>query len=288
MKVLVLGGTRFFGKHLVRHLLLNGHDVTIATRGNASDNFSDSVKRLIIERTDPQNLKQVLSGKHFDVIYDNLAYCSNDVKYILDIADCSRYIMTSSTAVYEKHIDTKEEEFDPLKKELIWCSRGEFPYDEGKRQAECALFAKYPHFNKTAVRFPFVIGKDDYTNRLLFYVDHIVNQIPMYIDDLENQMAFVRSDEAGAFLAFLADKDQYEKINGSSEQIMSIKDIAEYVKEKTGKEIILSADGDPAPYNGENEYSINIDKAKSLGFKFTLLKDWIYDLLDYYIEISKR
>lgn len=32
-KVLVLGGTRFFGKHLVETLLQDGHDVTIATRG---------------------------------------------------------------------------------------------------------------------------------------------------------------------------------------------------------------------------------------------------------------
>ena len=30
-KVLVLGGTRFFGKHLVEVLLQDGHDVTIAT-----------------------------------------------------------------------------------------------------------------------------------------------------------------------------------------------------------------------------------------------------------------
>ena len=39
MNVLVLGGTRFFGIHMVNVLLENGHDVTIATRGNASDPF---------------------------------------------------------------------------------------------------------------------------------------------------------------------------------------------------------------------------------------------------------
>ena len=32
-KVLVIGGTRFFGKHLVEKLVQQGHDVTIATRG---------------------------------------------------------------------------------------------------------------------------------------------------------------------------------------------------------------------------------------------------------------
>lgn len=33
MKILVLGGTRFFGVHLVNALLEDGHEVTIATRG---------------------------------------------------------------------------------------------------------------------------------------------------------------------------------------------------------------------------------------------------------------
>ena len=55
--------------------------------------------------------------------------------------------------------------------------------------------------------FPFVIGKDDYTNRLYFYVDHIIKQIPIHIDNFESQLAFVRASEAGKFLAYLADKD---------------------------------------------------------------------------------
>ena len=32
-KILVLGGTRFFGRKLVERLLKEGHDVTIMTRG---------------------------------------------------------------------------------------------------------------------------------------------------------------------------------------------------------------------------------------------------------------
>lgn len=33
MNILVIGGTRFFGIHMVNELLTAGHDVTIATRG---------------------------------------------------------------------------------------------------------------------------------------------------------------------------------------------------------------------------------------------------------------
>ncbi len=38
-RVLVLGGTRFFGKHLVAALLQAGYDVTIATRGITEDSL---------------------------------------------------------------------------------------------------------------------------------------------------------------------------------------------------------------------------------------------------------
>ena len=52
MKILVLGGTRFFGIHMVNDLIEKGHDVTIATRGNTPDDFGDSVSRIRFERTD--------------------------------------------------------------------------------------------------------------------------------------------------------------------------------------------------------------------------------------------
>ena len=284
MNALVIGGTRFMGKHLISALLRQGHAVTMATRGRAQDDFGDSVSRLVIDRFNRQNLKETFSSLSFDVVFDLLAYCSNDVRNLLDFLQCGKYVMVSSTAVYHKHWNTTEGEFNPISKELIWCDRAQFPYDEIKRQAECALFQKYSDVNFTAVRFPFVIGCDDYTKRLFFYVDHIVQQIPIRIDHYDKQMAFVRSDEAGNFLAFFADHDFPGAINGASDSTISIHDISDYIQSKTGRQAILSPDGAPAPYNGEVEYSINTDQATALGFSFSPLKTWIYDLIDFYLK----
>lgn len=41
MQILVVGGTRYFGKYTIKALLQKGHAVTIATRGNAADPFGD-------------------------------------------------------------------------------------------------------------------------------------------------------------------------------------------------------------------------------------------------------
>ena len=111
-----------------------------------------------------------------------------------------------------------------------------------------------------------------------------INQKPIFVDNIDCQMAFVRSDEAGRFLAFLADNMFSGVINGSSEDTISINEIVKYVKTKTNCEAILTADGERAPYNKEPEYSINTDKANSLGYFFTPLKEWIYELIDGYIE----
>ena len=52
MKILVVGGTRFFGIPMVNALLASGHDVTIATRGNAKADFAGEVKSVVFDRTD--------------------------------------------------------------------------------------------------------------------------------------------------------------------------------------------------------------------------------------------
>lgn len=285
MKILVIGGTRFFGIHMVKELLEKGHDVTIATRGLTPDDFGDKVKRIVFQRTEEQSVKEALSGTHYDVVIDKIAYCSNDVKYVMDAVDCDKYIYMSSTSVYDpKRVNTLETDFDGTSKELIWCDRLAFPYEQIKRQAEYALWQAYPQKNWIAVRYPFAIGKDDYTKRLLFYVEHVIKGIPMKIDNVDCQMGFIRSDEAGKFLAFLVDKDYRGAINGSAEGTISIREILDYVEKKTGAKAVISEDGEEAPYNGEPEYSINVDKAKALGFEFSVLKDWIYELLDYYVE----
>ena len=100
MKILVIGGTRFFGIHMVKQLLDDGHEVTIATRGIAQDDFGNSVKRILLERTDVESMRSALKGTHFDVVIDKIAYCSNDIKSALETVNCDKYIHMSSTAIY--------------------------------------------------------------------------------------------------------------------------------------------------------------------------------------------
>lgn len=286
MNILMLGGTRFFGKHTVRQLLAQGHRVTIATRGMTADSFGNRVDRLVVDRTNKDSLANALQGKDFDVVYDTLAYCSEDIRCLLDVMIPKRYVVVSTVSVYEHMgIDTKEEDFQGMQHPLKWYCRADAPYGEIKRQAEAALYQVYPYVNFAAVRFPFVIGEDDYTKRLHFYVEHVVKEIPMSIDNQEEQMSFIFAEDAADFLVWLGMSDFQGSMNGSNAGTVSLGQIIRYVEAKTGKKALFQKEAEAGPYNGTMQYSINTELAERHGYTFSRLDDKIWKLVDYLISL---
>lgn len=283
-KVLVLGGTRFFGKYLVQSLIDQGLDVTIATRGNTKDSFGDQVNRIIFDRTEEESIKTALTKETYEVIYDNIAYTSNDIEILLRHVTPKRYIVTSSMSAYhELHFDLNEADFDPAKEPFRLVSSEEVDYAQGKRTVEEILTQKYSQIPSVFVRFPYVIGADDYTKRFTFYIDHLIKQKPMAVDNLTHQMGFVDAQEAGKFLAFLGTSSFTGPINGASKGTISLEEVLQYVSKKTGLSPLFFETGDQGPYNGTPAYSINVALAEEIGFSFSQLQDWLYQLCDWEI-----
>jgi len=289
MNILVVGGTRFAGVHMVRNLLADGHAVTLANRGRTADDFGDAVKRVVIERTDAESIKRELGGKHFDVAYDTQAFSSNEVKYLLDAVKCDRYIEVSTLSVYSpnERIAQPESDFEPTAYPLKWIGRNDFGYDEIKRQAECAIFQEYANIPSVAVRFPLIIGTDDYTKRLYFYVEHIVKSLPMHVDNLDSKFEFIMSDEAGKFLAWLATSDFCGPINAANMGSATLGEIITYVERKSGVNAILTPDGDAASFNGFGDYGLDLSLARQIGYDFPEINTPLYKLLDDYITTAR-
>lgn len=289
MNILVIGGTRFFGVHLVRELISCGHEVTIATRGIKKDPFGKYVSRLTMDLTDQHSIRSVLYGRRYDVVFDNMGYCSNEIKHILDNLECGRFIHTSTAGVYKlDHFDIAEEEFDGNKIELVWCDRAEMPYDDVKRQAEAALCQKYRGLDWAAVRFPIVLGQNDYTNRLFYYVEHAVLQKPMNVSNLDCRLGFAQAEEIGRFLAFLCEKEHAGPVNACAQGTVSLREMIEYAAERSGTVPVFDGEGSRAPFDSLKSFSLSVEKAQNLGFHFSDIHEWLYGLLDYYIDCVKR
>lgn len=284
MNILVIGGTRFFGIPMIEKLIEEKHQVTVATRGNTNQIFGDGVSYIFLDRTNPVEVKKKLGGKKYDVIIDKVAYCSNDVKHLLDYVSCDRYILMSTCSVYDDiHENITEDEFDPVTYPLEWLDRLE-DYARIKKSAECAVAQVYNKQAYTFVRYPVVIGEHDYTKRLYFYVDHIVNGKAMKIADPDISNTYIDEKAAGEFMAYLVEHPVDGPVNGCMSGMISLREIIQYIEERTGKKAVFSEDGEETPLDDLlTNRSICTKVAENVGYHFAENVKGVKEVLDLYL-----
>ena len=71
MKLLVLGGTVFLGRHVVAQALAAGHEVTLLHRGRRGVGLFPAARALIGDRDGDLS---ALDGLHFDAVIDCSGY----------------------------------------------------------------------------------------------------------------------------------------------------------------------------------------------------------------------
>ncbi len=101
MKILILGGTYFIGRHIAHHLVQCGHEVTLLNRGTRAA----TLPTLHVDRNDPPAMRAALAGKSFDVVIDTSCYDVTQA-LIAEGALTHRYkhwMFLSSAAVYGDH-----------------------------------------------------------------------------------------------------------------------------------------------------------------------------------------
>lgn len=289
MKILVLGGTSFFGKNLVEELLKKSHDVTIGTRGITKDSFGDSVKRIKLDRGNEESMREAIV-EDYDIIYDNLMYSSNNAKAIYNVIKdkTKKYIFISSVAVYDKGGENlKEEEFNPYNHKVVFGDfKKEFTYSEGKQNGEGFLFQQ-KDFNAIAVRFPIVIGANDNTGRVQWYVDKIKNCKAFSVSDLHAKFVAMSSKEAGEILEFLSHVDFNGPLNITSKGYLTIGEFIKLIETATdGKANIvpMAEDVEQSPYDKYSKLTTDNSKVNSFGYEFKDIKDVVNEVVKEYLN----
>jgi nucleoside-diphosphate-sugar epimerase len=104
MRVLVLGGNRYIGLHLVFELARRGHDVTVLNSHEAP--LPPGARRLHGDRQQPGVLERVLAPQRdaFDAVFDNTAYAVKDLEPLVELfrGRVRHFVFTSSSAVYRR------------------------------------------------------------------------------------------------------------------------------------------------------------------------------------------
>ncbi|MCF2719007.1 NAD-dependent epimerase/dehydratase family protein [Paenibacillus sp. UKAQ_18] len=284
-KILVLGGTRFFGKRLVERLLESSENsVTILTRGQTSDSFGDRVQRICADRTDRQALAEAVGEQVWDVVYDNICFSPDEASEACRIFDATakRYIVTSSLSVYDSSPEVLTESiFDPQAYPVRKGGKDDFTYQEAKRQTE-AVFMQQATFPVVAVRFPIVLGTDDYTKRLHFHIEHIREGIEIGVPNSAAQISFIRSDEAADFLLWLGHTHLTGPVNACSDGTVRIGEIISIIEQVTTKQAVMkekTADEHMSPFGITQSWYMDTSKAQSEGYSFLSLHEWLPELV---------
>ncbi|GAB4204797.1 MAG: SDR family oxidoreductase [Tibeticola sp.] len=100
MKILILGGTRFLGRHIAEQALAQGHAVTLFHRGRCGAGLLPEAEHRIGDRNADL---QVLSGGTWDACIDTSAYSPRQVATAAEAlaGRIGRYQLISSISVYE-------------------------------------------------------------------------------------------------------------------------------------------------------------------------------------------
>lgn len=98
MKLLIIGGTSFVGRHLVEAALANGHDVTLFNRGKSNPGLFADLPRIIGDRRKDAGL---LANQKWDAVIDSSAYSPKDLETVLNSLDTDHYTFISTISVYD-------------------------------------------------------------------------------------------------------------------------------------------------------------------------------------------
>jgi nucleoside-diphosphate-sugar epimerase len=320
-QALVIGGTRFIGRHLVEELLEHDYHVTLFNRGTHDDPFADTegVEHVQGDRTDDADLANAAATDP-EAVFDMVAYQPRDVRQATRLFDdVEAYVYVSSGSAYGREELPKRE--DETRLEL--CSeeqaRDDSPETYGARKAEgdrIVFEAAEDGLRAMSVRPCIVYGPHDYTERLDFWIDR-VNRFDRvlvpgdgtniwhraYVEDVASAMRIVaESGTAGEaynvgdrrvvtleeMLELIADCLSETTVSETeAETLAGTSDRPEFVH--AGTRELATGDIDPDDYLLYREYPhlLDTNKLASLGWSSTPLREAMQRSVDAHLTSDR-
>jgi nucleoside-diphosphate-sugar epimerase len=319
MKLLILGGTRFLGRHLAASALAQGHELTLFNRGNHPAADIPNVERIVGDRN--SDLTK-LQGRRWDAVIDTSGYLPRTVKAAAEFLSgaVDRYVFVSSLSAYADVSVVNVDETAPLatltdeqlqEANAIDSSGPTSAANYGKMYGglkalcEQAVQEVLPN-NALIIRPGLIVGPDDYTDRFTYWPVRIArggevlapdrpNRFVQFIDvrDLaEWTMRMIEGSETGVYNAnglpnhtTMEGVLQESKLASHSDASFTWASESFLLQEKVApwSAMPLWMPEEAAPHM-KGFMAINIDKALGAGLTFRPLSETIKDTLDWYQE----
>ena len=166
MRLLVLGGTAFVGRHFTAAALAGGHQVTLFTRGRTNSSLFPDAEHL---QGDRDGGLDGLQGRSFDTAIDLSGYLPRVVRASAELlaGSVDRYVFVSSISVYDDapritEASPVQQLTDPGSEEVM------AHYGALKALCEDEAQAAFPG-RALVIRPGLIVGAHDYTGRFSYW-----------------------------------------------------------------------------------------------------------------------
>ena len=277
MKFLIIGGNRFVGLRL--SLLLDGQKDCELHVLNRTGQVAHC-KNAVVHKGDRRQLSSTFLDRDWDAVIDFACFNEPEAVDALNFfRNVGRYIFVSTVSVYDSKAGLREDDFDPMKWDL---RRPALPnYQDGKRRAEAVFHQRAP-FPVLSVRFPYILGPDDYTQRLQFHIDHILKGQPLYMPNVDARVSMISSEDAAKFLRWAVAEEFSGPLNVASRDPISMAVLLAQIELITGRKPLMTNKDTPeahSPYGPDLDHFMDCSRMFSLGFKTRPISEWLPGLI---------
>lgn len=169
MKLLMIGGTRFLGRHLVNSGRARGHEVTLFNRGQTNPNLFGQVEKIQGDREKDLDL---LAGRNWDAVIDSCGYFPRIVKMSAEALKdgVESYVFISSISVYENFSKIGIDESDSVGRLEDETSEDKSGDSYGPLKALCEKAVQDVFgINSLIIRPGLIVGPHDPTDRFTYW-----------------------------------------------------------------------------------------------------------------------
>jgi 2'-hydroxyisoflavone reductase len=168
MRILVLGGTQFLGRHTVDVALAREHEVTTFNRGRTRPELFPGVEKLHGDRDGDLS---ALAGRSFDAVVDTSGYVPRVVGETIDaLGDVGHYTFVSSISVYAD-LSTPPTESSAVLELEAPTEEWREAYGELKADCEDVVRERFP--DAFVPRPGLIVGPWDPTGRFTYWPERL-------------------------------------------------------------------------------------------------------------------
>lgn len=290
MRLLVIGGSYFYGRVFVMLAAAEKHQITVVNRGTYSmEEFG--VRQVRGDRRQQETWRQCTD--HYDAVIDFCAYNAGDAAFVLEhLPGCiKQYVLISTVDVYRRGTGKVSAEDAPLESRTFPGEAGAYISGKTALERETCEKCKERNIPYTILRPAILYGPYNYAPREYLFIQMAVRNhaLPRYTDaDGRFQLVYVKDAARAVLNCLLQEKAYNQAFNLCQEEILDYDLLFQGIRQAAKEEFDLEEipmtlarageEGFPVPFPaaaGESQLADNQKSKEALRMEYTSFHEGI-------------